>query len=51
MDSDGSPEIVVGRTIYNSDGSLCGKGRFGVGRSVYAARPSRPTSTVTVSRR
>lgn len=35
MDGDGSPEIVVGRVIYNSDGTLRGKGKFGTGQGVY----------------
>lgn len=35
MDADGKPEIVVGRAIYNSDGTLRGKGMFGSGKAIY----------------
>ena len=36
MNADGKPEVVVGRVILNGqDGTLLGKGKFGVGRAVY----------------
>lgn len=36
MDGDGAPKVVVGRVILNgTDGTLRGKGKFGVGRGVY----------------
>ncbi|MBL9100396.1 MAG: VCBS repeat-containing protein [Myxococcales bacterium] len=37
MDGDGSPEIIVGRVILNSDGSLRGKGLHGTGAPTYGS--------------
>ncbi len=37
LDADGSPEIIAGRAILNSDGTLRGAGAYGTGAPVYGS--------------
>jgi hypothetical protein len=37
MDADGKPEVIVGRVIMNSDGTLRAKGAFGTGAASFSS--------------
>jgi hypothetical protein len=37
LDADSKPEVILGRVILNNDGSLRGKGMYGVGAPTYAS--------------